>query len=116
MTETILEEAQRLVYGPRQQSYGHPADDFARTGRLWGAILGIDDVRPDLVGLCLAAVKISREVNAPKRDNLVDLAGYAGAVSLIREREATPGPARAIGFKPWDHITPCSIANCKWCA
>lgn len=85
--ETILQEAQRLVHGPRQSSYGHPADDFARTGRMWGAILGTEDVPPALVGLCMAAVKISREVNAPKRDNRTDLAGYAEAVDLVRQRE-----------------------------
>lgn len=30
--ETITEEAQRLVLGDRQDDYGHPAEDFARTG------------------------------------------------------------------------------------
>ena len=55
---------------------------------MWGAILGLPDPVPaDLVALCLIAVKISREVNAPKRDNIVDMAGYAETLSLIRERE-----------------------------
>jgi nucleoside 2-deoxyribosyltransferase len=85
--ETVSQEAHRLVHGARQNAYGHPADDFARTGRMWGAILGIPDVTPALVGLCLAAVKISREVNAPKHDNLVDLCGYAETVELVRQRE-----------------------------
>ena len=85
--ETAVEEAYRLVHGPRQASYGHPFDDFTRTGRMWGAILGIDDIHPAQVGLCMAAVKISREVNAPKRDNLTDLAGYAETVDLVRQRE-----------------------------
>lgn len=85
---SVIEEAAGLVHGARQDSYGHPFDDFSRTGRLWGAILGIPDVPPHLVALCMAAVKISREVNAPKRDNLVDLAGYAEALALVRERQA----------------------------
>lgn len=87
-SESILVEAQRLVAGSRQTAYGHPADDFTKTGRMWGAILGIPDVSPEKVGLCLAAVKISREVNAHKRDNLTDLAGYALAVDLIEQRKA----------------------------
>lgn len=86
--ESVTLEANRLVHGARQSSYGHPHDDFSRTGRLWGAILGIDPVPPALVGLCMAAVKISREVNKPSRDNLVDLAGYAETVNLVRRREA----------------------------
>lgn len=39
MSETILQEAQRLVHGDRQGSYGHPLDDYTRTGTMWGAIL-----------------------------------------------------------------------------
>jgi len=31
-------------------------------------------------------VKISREVNAPKRDNLVDLAGYAACAQRCTDR------------------------------
>lgn len=37
--ETVLEEAQRLVMGPRQSSYAHPSQDFRATGRQWGALL-----------------------------------------------------------------------------
>ena len=85
--ETAVEEAYRLVHGARQESYGHPFDDFTRTGRMWGAILGIPDIPPAQVGLCMAAVKISREVNAEKRDNRVDLAGYAETIDLVRQRE-----------------------------
>lgn len=85
--ESILLEAQRLVHGARGADYGHPAEDFARTGRMWGAILGTADVPPDRVGLCMAAVKISREVNAHKRDNLTDLAGYAETVSMVHDWE-----------------------------
>jgi hypothetical protein len=77
-------EAATHVYGERQASYGHPASDFERTGRMWGAILGIDDVPPHLVALCMAALKISREVNAHKRDNMVDLIGYAICESRIQ--------------------------------
>lgn len=85
VAETVLQEADRLVAGDRQQSYGHPFDDFTRTGRMWGAILGIPDVAPELVGLCMGAVKISREVNHPKRDNRVDGPGYWKCVDMIHD-------------------------------
>lgn len=83
-----LEEAQSLVHGDRGDDYGHPIDDFTRTGRMWGAILDLPDVPPEKVGLCMAAVKISREVNKPKRDNRVDLAGYAETVDMVMNRKA----------------------------
>ena len=91
--ETVLEEAQRLIFGARQASYGHPFDDFSKTGQMWGAILSewrkssAANVPPELVALCQIAVKISREVNATKRDNIVDMAGYAGTLALVRERQ-----------------------------
>jgi hypothetical protein len=86
--ETILEEAQRLVHGDRGADYGHPVDDYTRTGRLWGAILGLPDLDPRLCALMMAAVKVSREVNKHKRDNLTDLAGYAECAQMIADRQA----------------------------
>ena len=76
-----MSEAQKLVHGARQKSYGHPADDFARTAKMWSAILGVE-VPPEKVPLCMIAVKVSREVNQHKRDNLVDIAGYAETLNL----------------------------------
>lgn len=80
---SVLAEADGLIFGPRQADYGHPRTDFTRTGRMWAAILGIPEVTAAQVGLCMAALKISREVNHHKRDNLVDAAGYIGTVAMI---------------------------------
>lgn len=85
MAETPLEEAQRLVHGDRGESYGHPFVDYTRTGRMWGAILGIGDIDPRICCLMMAAVKISREIQSHKRDNLVDLAGYAECASMVSD-------------------------------
>lgn len=71
--------------GARQQDYRHPADDFRRTALMWTAILGVE-VDPQLVPLCMIAVKISRQVNHPKRDNLVDIAGYARTAEMVEDR------------------------------
>ncbi len=83
--ETILQEAQRLVHGDRGEAYGHPHEDFSRTGRMWAAILGVPHVSAVQVGLCMAAMKISRQCNKPKRDNMTDLAGYAETVQMCVE-------------------------------
>lgn len=86
--ESALQEAQRLVHGDRGDAYGHPIDDYTRTGRMWGAILGIGDIDPRVACLMMAAVKISREVHKPKRDNRVDLAGYAECAQMVADEQA----------------------------
>ena len=84
--ETVLQEAQRLVYGNRGASYGHPFDDFSRTAAIWSAILGTK-VQPDQVALCMIGVKVSRECNKPGRDNATDIAGYAGTLEMVRQKQ-----------------------------
>lgn len=89
--ETICEEADRIVGEDRGSDYGHPKGDFARTGRIWGAILenwardtkGAESIPARLVGLCMVGLKMSREVHKPKRDNRVDGAGYFKTVDMI---------------------------------
>lgn len=82
-----LEIANSLVSGDRNDDYGHPFHDFSRTAKMWSAILGVE-VTPDKVPLCMIAVKISREVNRPKADNVIDICGYARTLEMVREYEA----------------------------
>lgn len=81
--KSVLTEADDLVHGDRNADYGHPFDDFRRTATMWSAVLGVK-IEPEQVGLCMMCVKISRECNQPKRDNLVDAAGYAETVEWCK--------------------------------
>lgn len=100
MEKSVLLEANDLVHGDRQADYGHPLDDFTKTAAMWSAILGTT-VTAEQVGLCMCAVKISRQANRPKRDNLVDLAGYAETVQMvIEERYRRQTAAETFGPLP----------------
>lgn len=88
--ETVLEEAQRLIVGDRNLSYDHPYDNFTRIAQIWTAVLGIK-VTPEQVGLCMVGVKLAREAYQPKRDNLVDGAGYFGTVQMVRDERIRRG-------------------------
>ncbi len=83
----ILEEAQAAVYGPRQNDYGHPRDNFQQTADLWNAYFRGDEkplvFTPEDIGVAMILVKVSRQSNSPKRDNLVDIAGYAATVDRV---------------------------------
>lgn len=84
--ESILQEAERLVYGDRQQSYSHPLPDMTRTGQLWAPLLGLKEVTAEQVALCMIALKLSRLCENYKRDSLVDVAGYALCIQRMQDR------------------------------
>lgn len=102
MSESILIEAERLTNGDRQESYGHPLDDWTAIGRMQAAILSrwlrqyVPDLPAEISTLLMEPVKISREVHRPKRDNRTDGAGYWNLVQLIedeRKRRSIYTPA-----------------------
>lgn len=86
---TILEEAQDLVCGDRQQAYGDAYESFDRIAKLWSAYKGIR-ITPKDVASMMILMKVSRSVTSSKRDNWVDMAGYAELGSQIEGREAAP--------------------------
>ena len=85
MTDNILEEANKAVYGDRQEDYGSVTDNFTTIAELWSAVLKIK-VTKEQVGLCMVQVKVARQMYKPKRDNLVDGAGYFATLEKM-ERE-----------------------------
>ena len=82
--KTFAHEALDLVHGPRQRDYGHPWHDFSKTASIWSIILGTP-VTPEQVALCMVAVKLSREVNRPKDDNIIDAHGYLLTYEMVKQ-------------------------------
>jgi hypothetical protein len=98
MGEKIAQEknclgiAQQLVSGDRQDDYGHPIHDFTKTALIWTAILKDklkdgEAVSATDVPLMMVGVKISREVNKHKADNLIDGCGYFRTLEMVHEYE-----------------------------
>lgn len=106
MTETVLEEAQRLVYGSREESYGHPFDDFTRAGKIWAAVLGLPEVTPEQVALCMVGLKISRECHRPGRDNRVDGPGYFATLDRVVERRSALEQGKVFGAQTLSALAP----------
>ena len=82
LTHSILQEAEEITNGSRAEDYGNVRDNFTKIANIWTEIIGAK-VTPEQVGLCMMGLKIAREVNTHKRDNLVDLAGYANCLDKM---------------------------------
>ena len=82
----VLEEANSIIYGDREKDYGTVTDNFTCIAIGWEQILKVND-SPEQVGLCMAWLKIARECNGHKKDNIVDLAGYAGTIGKYYDEQ-----------------------------
>ena len=65
------------VLDDRQQEYGSARNNFTAIGRMWGALLAIEDIEPEIVALMFDAAKSVRIVaNPTHEDSWVDKEGY----------------------------------------
>jgi hypothetical protein len=84
---TILEEAEKLVGGDRQQDYGDTQQSFNRIAKLWSAYKGVEITAQD-VGFMMILLKVSRGASGTKRDTIVDIAGYARCLEMLGSTES----------------------------
>lgn len=82
--EDILEEALRITSGDRQNSYGPPDQDFRRTADMVNALYGTSFAPVDIAKIMIL-LKLSRSQHQGKRDNWVDIAGYARCGAVCEE-------------------------------
>lgn len=71
----ILNEADNLINGDRQEHYGTPQENFGAIAKMWSAYLG-HYVSPTDVCHLMALLKIARLRNGPHVDSSVDACGY----------------------------------------
>ncbi len=82
-SESILDEARRLTSQDRNATYGPADKDYGRTAAIFEQMTGITLTVEQALKFMLA-VKLSRDAHCPKRDNLVDLVGYAHLLDQVR--------------------------------
>lgn len=85
---TILEEASKLVDSDRRADYGPLEESMSAIATVWTVVLRKKlkaNVTVDAsdVALLMAGLKLCREANAHKRDNLVDGAAYFHIAALV---------------------------------
>jgi hypothetical protein len=88
---SVLAEAETIIYGDREKTYGHPAKNLKTIANMWNAYLNnMDDANFNVSAKDVAAmmmlVKVARFANDPShRDNLVDVCGYAALIERCDE-------------------------------
>ena len=83
---SILEEADNIAGEDRSRDYGHPYLNHQRIAAIWNIQLGDilnSPITPRQVALMMIGLKLAREYNTPKRDNLIDIAGYVKCIDMI---------------------------------
>jgi hypothetical protein len=90
--KSIAEEALEVIT-ERQSSYDKPEDNFWRIARFWNTYLEErpggkhKEITTGDVAMMMILVKVAREIWKHKRDNLVDLIGYALCKQRIEDLE-----------------------------
>lgn len=73
----ILQKAEQMVCGQREEDYGSPKINFQIVADLWNAYSGANFTAID-VAIMMALLKIARiKSGTATKDSFVDLAGYA---------------------------------------
>ena len=92
---SILAEAEVIVNGVRATDYGSASDSFSKIAQITSLMLDADEkevllhdgeLTDTIVCKVLMAVKITRQANRHKRDNLVDLCGYAELLNRLENK------------------------------
>jgi len=90
-TPSILTEALECTSGDRRRDYDHARPNHERIAGYWNAHLRAVGITGTLsaadVAMMMILLKVARQARTPKRDNLVDIAGYARCVAQIEEIE-----------------------------
>ncbi len=86
MDNDVLVEALKLTTGDRQNQYGAPDQDFARTAQMWSALKGVEFTTEDVAAFQIC-IKLSRNTHQSKRDNWVDMAGYSRCGDICRQEK-----------------------------
>lgn len=77
-----LIEANNIIEGERQDTYGRPEDSFEIIASFWNTYLTAKGYQPawqlnaNDVAMMMTLLKIARETQQHKRDNAVDAIGY----------------------------------------
>lgn len=87
----VLQEAEKIIYGDREATYGKPSKNLICIADMWSAYLtsrfGFEGLLTDKdVAVMMVLLKAARLGNTPgHRDSVVDICGYAALIERCDE-------------------------------
>jgi hypothetical protein len=80
----VLEEAQKIIYGDREKTYGKPSKNLETIAQMWNAYItarGEKVLNAKDVAVMMVLLKAARLANDQShRDSVVDICGYAALI------------------------------------
>ena len=93
--KSVLQEAQEIIYGDREKTYGKPSKNLETIAKMWTAYLKsasfvidgkVDELNAKDVAVMMVLLKAARLANDPDhRDSVVDICGYAALIERCDE-------------------------------
>jgi hypothetical protein len=87
----VLKEANAIIYGDREKTYGHPSKNLEAIATMWNAYLRSANGReltPQDVCVMMVLLKGARLANDPThRDSVVDICGYAALIERCSQTD-----------------------------
>jgi hypothetical protein len=89
----ILQEAYKIVNQDRQNTYGHPKDDYTKVINIFQTLTGkeltINDAILFMVSVKLARLRTNLEAGQLHHDTLLDTIGYLTCLNMIHHADTT---------------------------
>ena len=92
--KSVLQEAEEIIYGDREKTYGHPSKNLQAIADMWTAYvnsathgaLGELEFSAQDVAVMMILLKAARLANdMDHRDSVVDICGYAALIERCSE-------------------------------
>lgn len=93
VVKSAIDEAKEIIYGDREKTYGSPQKNLNVIADYWMEYLntkptaitkhGTVDLSAEDVCIMMVLLKIARQANNYKRDNIVDAIGYLSLIDRI---------------------------------
>ena len=89
----ILQEAYKIVNQDRQNTYGHPKDDYTKVTNIFETLtnkkLTLTEALLFMVSVKLARLKTNLDQGQLHYDTLLDTIGYLTCINMIHQPEST---------------------------